>query len=82
MDAGRRNNRGLRCEAQSQRPAGSVENQAECHLGGFPLSERRVSMGWTELGQFPPGDLSRGSKTSVPDKSSWVGPRSLLEQGG
>lgn len=29
-DAGRRNSRGLGCEAQSQRPVGSVDNEAEC----------------------------------------------------
>lgn len=45
MDAGRRNNRGIGWEAQSQRPAGSVENKAECQLEGFPLSERRASVG-------------------------------------
>lgn len=38
-------------------------------------------MGWTEQGQYPPGGLSRGGTTSAPDKSAWVGSRSLLKQG-
>lgn len=59
-----------------------MENQAEYQLRGFLQSERRASRGWTELGQFPPGGLSRGGKTSAPDKSSWTGAWPLLEQGG
>lgn len=49
-------------------------------MWGFPQSERRVSRTWARLGQFPPGGLNRGAKTCASDKSSWVGPRSLLEQ--
>lgn len=33
MFFGKRNNRGVHCETQLKRPAGSVVNQAECQLG-------------------------------------------------
>lgn len=48
---------------------------------GGSQSEGRVSVGWTEWGRYPPGGLSRGSTTSAPDKSAWVGSRPLLERG-
>lgn len=75
------------CETQSQRPAGSVVNQAECQLvashgvkdfwGSGQSWGRNLGEGSRTKqidGPFPSGGLNRGRKTSAAGKSRGEGP--------